>query len=278
MDITRIDLFARSPSPSARSSASSEPSTASGLIGTEVQNSSGGRLSANATLIAPAGPAFSIWSVIYIGLAAFAIWQWTPAPRPARETRGRRLARRGVHAAQRRLAAGHPTRVAAASVAVIVALLAVLLVLNRRLAARSPASTVEKIVVDGTFGLYLGWVSVATFANIAAVVTDNTAAPPSGLAQAAAAATLLIVSVVGVLLTRLLGGKRSGCRRHGVGTWLDLDRTDHGRTPITGDSHRGHRRRRHRRRSHRLVAYPPGADGASPQRRTGSIAGIHRLS
>jgi hypothetical protein len=49
-----------------------------GILGTEVQDSSSGRLAADATLIAPAGPAFSIWSVFYIGLAAFVIWQWTP--------------------------------------------------------------------------------------------------------------------------------------------------------------------------------------------------------
>ena len=36
-----------------------------GVIGTRVEESSGGNLSANATLIAPAVPAFSIWSVVY---------------------------------------------------------------------------------------------------------------------------------------------------------------------------------------------------------------------
>ena len=181
-----------------------------GILGTTVQSSSGGRLSANATLIAPAGTAFSIWSVIYTGLAAFTIWQWIPAS--AASQRARDIG--WLASASMLLNAGWllVTQLGwlPVSVAVIMALLAVLMVLNRRLAARPPASTVgtvEKVVVDGTFGLYLGWVSVATFANIAAVVTDNAAAPPSGLTQAAAAATLLIVSAGGVLLTRMLGGK-----------------------------------------------------------------------
>ena len=43
-----------------------------------VQEAAGGRLAADATLIAPAVPAFSIWPVIYLGLAAYTVWQWLP--------------------------------------------------------------------------------------------------------------------------------------------------------------------------------------------------------
>lgn len=50
-----------------------------GLIGTPVEQSSGGSLSAQATLLAPAVRAFSIWSVIYLGLIGYVIWQWLPA-------------------------------------------------------------------------------------------------------------------------------------------------------------------------------------------------------
>ena len=41
----------------------------------------GGALSTTATLVAPAGPAFSIWAVIYLGLLAFAFWQLAPSRR-----------------------------------------------------------------------------------------------------------------------------------------------------------------------------------------------------
>ena len=44
-------------------------------------------LAADATLLAPAGPAFSIWSIIYIGLAAYTIWQWFPANAVTERTR-----------------------------------------------------------------------------------------------------------------------------------------------------------------------------------------------
>jgi len=62
----------------------------SGLAGgTPIQDAAGGALSASATPIAPAGGAFSIWSIIYLGLVAYAIWQALPAHRT--DTRQRRL-------------------------------------------------------------------------------------------------------------------------------------------------------------------------------------------
>ena len=51
------------------------------LGGIPIQEAAGGALRADATLIAPAVPAFSIWSVIYLGLAGLAIWQLLPAQR-----------------------------------------------------------------------------------------------------------------------------------------------------------------------------------------------------
>ncbi|WP_252975839.1 hypothetical protein [Janibacter melonis] len=53
--------------------------TGVGVIGTEVSESSSGTLSADATLLAPAGTAFSIWSLIYALLTAYAIYQLFPS-------------------------------------------------------------------------------------------------------------------------------------------------------------------------------------------------------
>ena len=60
-----------------------------GVIGTRVAESSGGALAADATLIAPAGPAFAIWTPIYLGLAGFTVYQWLPAQ--TREPRHRAI-------------------------------------------------------------------------------------------------------------------------------------------------------------------------------------------
>ena len=49
--------------------------------GTAVQDLQGGALDADASYLAPARPAFQIWSVIYLGLIAYAIWQALPSQR-----------------------------------------------------------------------------------------------------------------------------------------------------------------------------------------------------
>lgn len=140
--------------------------------GTPIQDAAGGALGANATPIAPAGPAFSIWSVIYLGLIAYAIWQLLPAQRT--DPRQRRLGY--PIAASLILNAAWILSIQfdllALSVPVIALLLAVLVWAFRLCLASPPRSVVETIVTDGTVGLYLGWVCVATAANVAAYLTD----------------------------------------------------------------------------------------------------------
>ncbi|MEV7632531.1 hypothetical protein AB0N64_08995 [Microbacterium sp. NPDC089318] len=46
-----------------------------------------GALSAQGSYLAPAGPAFAIWSVIYLGLAAYTIWQALPGQRDSSRQR-----------------------------------------------------------------------------------------------------------------------------------------------------------------------------------------------
>ncbi|MEO6018701.1 MAG: hypothetical protein ABIP45_00440 [Knoellia sp.] len=52
-----------------------------GVLGARVEESAGGSLAADATLLAPAGPAFSIWSVVYLGLAAYTVCAVAPEGR-----------------------------------------------------------------------------------------------------------------------------------------------------------------------------------------------------
>ena len=44
--------------------------------GQQISEAAGGLLAADATHLAPAGPAFSLWTVIYLGLGAYTLWQW----------------------------------------------------------------------------------------------------------------------------------------------------------------------------------------------------------
>jgi len=134
--------------------------------GTRIAEAADGLLSADATLLAPATEAFSVWSVIYAGLGLYTVWQWWD------RTDERRIA--WLVAASLVLNAAWilavQAGIVALSVVVILALLAVLAVAFARLLSARPRSWVEAVVADGTVGIYLGWVSVATCANIAAAL------------------------------------------------------------------------------------------------------------
>ena len=138
--------------------------------GTQIQNASNGALSADSTLIAPGGPAFTIWSVIYLGLVAYAVWQFLPKQKT--EQRHRLLGY--PVAASLLLNAAWILSVQfdllPLSVPIIVILLAVLAYIFVLLLRHRPTNTVDAIITDGTMGLYLGWVCVATAANISAVL------------------------------------------------------------------------------------------------------------
>lgn len=170
-----------------------------GVIGTRVEESAGGRLAADATLIAPAGPAFSIWSVIYLGLLGYVVWQWLPA-----QTRSARLRRVGLLAAASMVLNAAWLLVTqqgwiAVSVVVMIALLLSLGLAAQRLHDEPTDSAVERVVVDGTFGLYLGWVCVALCANIAAALVA------AGVAATGTFATVVTVVVLAVVVGVAVG-------------------------------------------------------------------------
>lgn len=138
------------------------------LGGTPIKDAAGGWLSADGTPLAPGTAAFGIWSVIYAGLIGYAVLQLLPAARASR--RHARL--RPWAAASTLLNAAWIWSVQfgwlAASVVVIIVLLAVLGRILALLRASEGRGVVDAVLVDGTFGLYLGWVAVATVANVSA--------------------------------------------------------------------------------------------------------------
>lgn len=177
-----------------------------GVIGTRVAESSGGDLAADATLIAPAGPAFSIWSVIYLGLGAYTLWQWRTAN--AATSRHRRTAWLAALSMVLNAAWLLVTQVGWlwVSVAIIVALLVTCAKIVERLTEAPPSGPLELAVVDGTFGLYLGWVCVAVCANIAATLVASGVPATGTVPTVLTVAVLLVVIVVAAKLGRLFGG------------------------------------------------------------------------
>ncbi len=170
-------------------------------IGTPIAEAAGGALSATSTLVAPAGPAFSIWSVIYTGLIAYAIWQLLPG----RTTRHDAL--RGPIVASMLLNPAWILTIQLGqvwlSVIVIVALLAVLVRVFVLLQQHRPEGVADAVISDGTFGLYLGWVCVATIANVSAWLVSL------GITAGAttwAVVVLAVAALVGVTLARYSNG------------------------------------------------------------------------
>jgi hypothetical protein len=115
----------------------------------------------------PAGYVFSIWSVIYLGWIAFIIFQFLPSQKESP-----RLRRLGYLFAVSNLANAawlfcwHYNRFGL-SVLVMLVLLGLLIASYLRLNVnRSSVTRLEYWSVDVLFSVYLGWITVATVANI----------------------------------------------------------------------------------------------------------------
>src|SRR6476659_680856 len=178
-----------------------------GVIGTRVEESSGGALAADATLVAPAGPAFSIWTPIYLGLLGYTVWQWLP--QQAAEPRHRAIG--WLVAASMVLNAGWLLVTQQgwlwASVVVILALAGVLGLLVRRLEQHPTYGHAETLLVDGTFGLYLGWVTVASVANVTTTLIESGVDPQGASAEVLAVVVLAVAAGLGVLFAVRLGAR-----------------------------------------------------------------------
>ena len=177
------------------------------LGGDEVEDTAGGALSDAATHIAPDGPAFSIWSVIYTGLALFVILQWLP--RFAAQSRQRAVgylvaASMVLNAAWIFATQGDLLWLSVLVILVLLAVLCRTLVLLHRERAEN---AFELVAVDGTLGLYLGWVTVATAANIAATLADSGFDGSELGPEVWAIIVLAALAVIGSLLAVHLGGR-----------------------------------------------------------------------
>lgn len=157
----------------------------------------------------PAGYVFAIWGLIYIGWIAFTIYQFMPAQKenPRLQRLGFWFALSGILNAAW-LFCWH-YNLFGLSVLVMLALLVTLIVSYSNLnVGREPVSGAEKWCVDIPFSLYLGWISVATVANITDYL-DYIGWDGFGIApQTWAVIMLAVASLIGLgmALTRLDAG------------------------------------------------------------------------
>ncbi len=151
----------------------------------------------------PAGYVFSIWGIIYIGWIAFAVYQALPAQKesPRLRSLGYLFALSGVFNAAW-LFCWHYNRFGL-SVLVMLTLLGLLIASYLKLnVGRTAGSAAERWCIDVPFGLYLGWITVATVANVTDwlyyVHWNGFGIDP----QAWAVVMLVVASGLGVLMAR----------------------------------------------------------------------------
>lgn len=123
-------------------------------------------------LFVPAGYVFSIWGLIYLGLLAYTVYHSLPAQRS-----NPRLRRTGWLVALSSIFNGAwiffwHFGYYEATMVVMLALLATLLAVYLRLGiGRVTFNLVERFTVAAPLSVYLGWITVATIANLTAVLS-----------------------------------------------------------------------------------------------------------
>jgi translocator protein len=154
----------------------------------------------------PAGYVFSIWGLIYLGLIGFAVYQVLPG-----QAINPRLARVGPLFALSCLAnivwlfLWHYEVFPLTVVAMLVLLGSLIAIYERLGVGRALVSSGERWLVHLTFSVYLGWVSVATLANVTSVL-DYVKWSGWGLSGALWAVILLAVAAALAILMRLRRG------------------------------------------------------------------------
>ncbi|MFG6493292.1 tryptophan-rich sensory protein [Microbacterium sp. P03] len=201
--------------------------------GSAVQDLQNGALDADASYLAPARQAFSIWSVIYVGLIIYTIWQALPQQRANSRQRelGWLIALTAVLNGLWLVVAQFAT-LPLTVLAIVALLIALGFTFHRAVVTRVPDDgLVDAILIDGVTGLHLGWVTLATVANTAAWLTVSVPAEWADAATPIGIAVLVVVAVIGIAIAWISGWRIAPGLALAWGlTWLAVGR-------LTGEPH-----------------------------------------
>jgi len=123
-------------------------------------------------LFVPAGVTFSIWGLIYALLAMFVLHQF----HSLKKRNGRFIGDVGIWFAVSSIAnicwifAWHYRQIPLSLVFMLVILFSLIIIVVRLRPNRKYARGLERLAVYHSFSIYLGWISVATIANVTAVL------------------------------------------------------------------------------------------------------------
>lgn len=124
------------------------------------------------TLITPAGYVFSIWGVIYVLLAIFLVYQVLPSQRNKpfqKQINGLFILTNVFNVLW--LFLWQNLYIAYSTIVIVAFLLTLIAIYLRLNIGKSNVSLKEKIAVHLPFSVYLGWLTIATIANVAITLT-----------------------------------------------------------------------------------------------------------
>lgn len=154
------------------------------------------------TLLTPAGYAFSIWGIIFLGLVVYAVWQLLPASRqlslPDAVAKPLTLASVATGAWVVLFA----YEMILPSVGLMLLILGSLIIAYGRVRRRIFAGAAP-VWVGVPFSLYLGWISVASVINITIGLRALGWQTAQGASVVLALALLLVIVALGLLISRI---------------------------------------------------------------------------
>ena len=168
-----------------------------------------GELSNNyPNLFVPAGITFSIWSIIYLALLIFCIYQirslFSKKPEPhlamILDAIGYLFVLNAIFNALW-IVAWH-YEILPLSIVMMIGILGTLVQINKNLRPVQPyISGGLKVIVKASFGLYFGWICIATIANVTAVLVAYGIMPTGLSGQSWTCIMVLVGSAIGFIAT-----------------------------------------------------------------------------
>jgi len=193
--------------------------------GTRVQDLQGGALDQDGSYLAPARPAFMIWTAIYVGLLAYTIWQALPRQRGSDRQRALGWLIAGTMVLNGLWLVVAQFGSLALTVLAIIVLLAMLGVTFHRTVVEPTDGWADRLLVDGVTGLHLGWVTLATVANIAAWLTSVGDPEWDAAADLWGILVLVVVAAIGLGIEAASGWRIAPALALAWGlTWLGVAR------------------------------------------------------
>ena len=193
--------------------------------GTAVQDLQNGALDADGSYLAPARPAFSIWTVIYVGLFAYTVWQAFPQQRDRSRQRALGWLIAGTMVLNGLWLVTAQFLTLPLTVLAIALLLALLCVTFRVAVVEPGRGVLDALLIDGVTGLHLGWVTLATVANTTAWLTTIVPAEAEESATLCGIVVLAVVAVIGVAIAWASGWRIAPGLAMGWGlVWIAVGR------------------------------------------------------